>query len=98
MYYSIFKTLQNVQNIKLVITRQSYRDAWTPVAEGPILKTFESYCTVEAVRLLWWVSWYQHLNKNKQKKLTGKPKVRISRPLKRWLYTSDYRSLVRQIL
>ena len=40
MYYSIFKTLQNVQNIKLVITRQSYRDAWTPVAEGPILKTF----------------------------------------------------------
>ena len=34
MYHLIFKTLQSAQNVKLVISRQSYRDILTTVVEG----------------------------------------------------------------
>ena len=49
-YYLFFLTLQNAQNIKLVITHQSYRVVLIPVSEGQGLKFFELYWTAESVQ------------------------------------------------
>ena len=49
---STFLTLQNAQSLKIVITPQSYRAVWTPVAEGQSLGTFEFYWTAESVQRL----------------------------------------------
>ena len=39
-YYLFFLTPQNAQNLKLVITHQTYRAVLTTVKEGESLKTF----------------------------------------------------------
>ena len=48
-YYLILLTLPNAQNVKIVITHQSYRDVLTTVMERKILEIFESYWTAEII-------------------------------------------------
>ena len=80
--YSFIKP-KNAQNIKLVITHQSYSSVWTPIAEGQLLKAFESYWRVETVHQMWWISWRQNLKQKKQQKLRGKSNPGSSRPQRR---------------
>ena len=49
---SIFKNLQNTQELKIFITNQYYWDVWRPVTEERSLRTSKFYWTEEAVQQL----------------------------------------------